>query len=1486
MRRVKCSHEQPCAHCVRLGINCTYWKAARGKVSSGKRIEKLRRDQAMAAAVATSGPLQQPHGGPSTGPSAYPLGHFGSQHTSPHEYGPAHSQQPPQTQVPLAKVEETFNQTLTAVGAAAAIQYAGPSSHFPTPPSQASLSPNGMVDHVQQQQQQQHLSTPSPHHTQPPYPSHPPGPNAVPVSRPAEQAYPASSQQQQQQQQQHVPPAVHLGSNFFPANLSTTPSFRLPDLSTSLVDEFQAQPQQPLPQQGFDPINNSNPASDSRNFFDWGVGMLGTGIGAQQQQQGLNASQQQQSMGILPPDHNLYATNNNNNNSIHAAGLDASLAPSMPSVNADPTAANNARLNLADWGMGIIGQGPSASALQSPRESSTGNTSISEESRSGAASPAIVSSLTSMYSQGPHQPPILSGGPRNRAISLNEYVAARPGPGVTAATAATANDFVYGLQQQRLAQEQQKRLRAQQQRSHSPGALPFQQGLAGAPASRSSMPLPKSDSKSGAANQQVQQPLLGPAMQGVLPSTLEILNGHHPLSDYVLLPHIGLYFERLYPIMPVFSRSWMFSKLDKGDQHSDVHFAAMLLAMSSFALIQPQEAKERATARARVKKAKALLQESIRLRNAVLFGKDPTLEATMTSFYMFACLFGLGEEQAAWFRLHEAVALGTLLKMHRPDAYASLERDEAERRLRAYWLLVITERAYSLQRGHSLGFRGHPEEVTRNLRKQFGLEELADFPNLQLKLFDAVDEDFVECWNGHCGATAVRATLPGNSAMTSSSAADSSSKTGMSGQQTSPDKLGCPTFDRQRALKLWATFQQSEKEINDEVLAAEAQNASKSSKAKAAAAAKKNAAAAGAGGVEGKPAGSDGRAASLTRSEDERQAEFERHKIQLADHRITAQWLLNRLWNLCLTHGHIDLSPPTPANATDVPPPFRLDAALRIARKMLTICHELDQPAMEAHGIGLMEKLYDVAMTLVLLCRDYPALAKSIGLVDLNLKRGNNDWSGARSGEDGSGGGAGAKGAEGPKRRADGSGRGYSEHGGGLDGDAAEEVLGEEHVSYRPPALSPSVPAFLPPSTGNVPNGTKSSSNADASTIIVKREDEQDGMHFAGPSRRRSLRQAPTAIESILQEYVEIFRAFRAGDHPYLEKMVVAMKELAIQHAAGGGGSGASTSAAGDAASRTAIGQRKVAPVPTQSQHARSASATPTTKHTNVGTLGGGGGSGSGNARGANATLSAGYISPDSSTASQADRVSAMQHASAYVYTPPPTNGSSGPEGRPASSSSSSLSTLVEAASAAFPLLQQPHQPHYSHTMPMPPPHTSHVLSPGGGSSSAMSSPGFSMLSLMPTPVSAPPGMTSFHQAQLGPPSSRPFTPPSGVAPPGGGSGFVPGLGMEWSQMPEDLGWPSIEHFLRECGLWDMTDAPQQQQQQQQQQQGPGLAGDGVGMVGGGGASQQFTGQASGQGQQDQHQQEPQYSMGPPPPSQHRQQHQQQQQQQQQHHLA
>jgi hypothetical protein len=388
-----------------------------------------------------------------------------------------------------------------------------------------------------------------------------------------------------------------------------------------------------------------------------------------------------------------------------------------------------------------------------------------------------------------------------------------------------------------------------------------------------------------------------------------------PLSDSVLIPNLALFYEKLGGVMPVFSRNWLFSKLDKDDHHHDAQFAAMLLAMSALTVIQVQQTSpgkdkkaERLAAKRRRARAIKLLEEALKAREGPFMGQHVSLEACFTSFCIFGALFGLGEHSAAWYRLREAITLGHLCRLHEPASYEGLAKDEAERRLRAYWILAITERAFALQRGMPIILTGNPRASTANLRAKLGLKELSDFPDLQLKLFDVVDENFVDCWNRKC---------PGQ---------------------------GCRHFDRNRAIALWKSFTDEVRQpLSAPASARERSFASEQTSS---------------------------REMSEQSSDRHRSHSYQvpptpvaRGQIQKADVEVTRHWLLNRLWLITLSHGLLSIDAKEP--------PLRVDHAIHVAKSVLDICnYNLSLSSMEAHGVGFTYKLYDIAQTLVMLCKD------------------------------------------------------------------------------------------------------------------------------------------------------------------------------------------------------------------------------------------------------------------------------------------------------------------------------------------------------------------------------------------------------------------------------------------------------------------------------------------------------------------------------------
>lgn len=164
------------------------------------------------------------------------------------------------------------------------------------------------------------------------------------------------------------------------------------------------------------------------------------------------------------------------------------------------------------------------------------------------------------------------------------------------------------------------------------------------------------------------------------------------LADSHLIPVIATFFERLHPILPIFTRSWILDRIDKDEHRSRPSFAAMLLALSSLVKIQPVKAVDRVSRSQRNSQARALLEQSVRIRASVLMGQSQSLDEVLASFYSFATLFGMQEHDAATFRLRESVILAQLMKLNLHESYMFLDPKEQERRLRTYWLLCITER--------------------------------------------------------------------------------------------------------------------------------------------------------------------------------------------------------------------------------------------------------------------------------------------------------------------------------------------------------------------------------------------------------------------------------------------------------------------------------------------------------------------------------------------------------------------------------------------------------------------------------------------------------------------------------------------------------------------------------------------------------------------------------------------------------------------------
>lgn len=96
-------------------------------------------------------------------------------------------------------------------------------------------------------------------------------------------------------------------------------------------------------------------------------------------------------------------------------------------------------------------------------------------------------------------------------------------------------------------------------------------------------------------------------------------------------------------------------------------------------------------------------------------------------------------------------------------------------------------------------------------------------------------------------------------------------------------------------------------------------------------------------------------------------------EIQAVDLRVSQQWLRTMVWQLCVSQGLVS------SVTADTAMTFKYP--IEISRDLLSLTHQFSQQAMEAHGVGLIEKLFDIAccLTDVVACIPFSPDAFALG---------------------------------------------------------------------------------------------------------------------------------------------------------------------------------------------------------------------------------------------------------------------------------------------------------------------------------------------------------------------------------------------------------------------------------------------------------------------------------------------------------------------------
>ena len=323
---------------------------------------------------------------------------------------------------------------------------------------------------------------------------------------------------------------------------------------------------------------------------------------------------------------------------------------------------------------------------------------------------------------------------------------------------------------------------------------------------------------------------------------------------------LDYFFSHMYPTMPILDET---VRQRVRDVPNSAEVYCLISSLSAFMLIQPgihlrlSPTAEGSPSSPNVNTSHGtmIMEAAIRVQKTMDFIEQPTMDSIITSFFLFACCFGLNRHNAAWYHLRQATTLAQIIGMQDESTYALLDPPESAKRRHLFWSLFVTERAYALQKHHPLSLH-----ATVGLPDVSGTSPstnpLAGFLHL-VNLYRCLDDTFVGLWN----------------------------KT------------------RSDCTPLWLS--QLQRQI-DTALPRHLVN--------------------------------------ITQS-------------QAADLRISQHWLRIMVWQLSISGSFLSSSSPDPT--------MRFTYPIEIAKDLVHVVSTFPQQALEVHGIGLIEKLFDVACTLV-----------------------------------------------------------------------------------------------------------------------------------------------------------------------------------------------------------------------------------------------------------------------------------------------------------------------------------------------------------------------------------------------------------------------------------------------------------------------------------------------------------------------------------------
>ena len=163
------------------------------------------------------------------------------------------------------------------------------------------------------------------------------------------------------------------------------------------------------------------------------------------------------------------------------------------------------------------------------------------------------------------------------------------------------------------------------------------------------------------------------------------------LPPIVLLPFLEMFFDHLFPIMPVLDRELYLNSICHQDSISSDQYC-LLTAVSAVTIVQLNLTIAFVEQSIPGLSAGLLVEQCLQERNRYEYIDEPTTSTVLTSFFLFGYYGNMEKHNKARHHLHEAISFAEVVGLDDETHLSQLSVGEGQWCRRVFWLLFVTER--------------------------------------------------------------------------------------------------------------------------------------------------------------------------------------------------------------------------------------------------------------------------------------------------------------------------------------------------------------------------------------------------------------------------------------------------------------------------------------------------------------------------------------------------------------------------------------------------------------------------------------------------------------------------------------------------------------------------------------------------------------------------------------------------------------------------